>query len=131
MSEFIEKVVAVIRAIPPGKVMSYGQIAVYVGAPRGARQVGRILRNLDKEKLPWWRVINNSGRISIQGSLYNDKHIQKKLLASEGVIVSDAFTIDIEAYRFIATEKQLKQFQLNETYIDTVLRKYFTESQSV
>jgi methylated-DNA-protein-cysteine methyltransferase-like protein len=126
MSEFTQKVIAVIRAIPPGKVMSYGQIAVYVGAPRGARQVGRTMRHFENEQVPWWRVINNSGRITIQGSLYNDRHIQKKLLQSEGVHVTDEFRLDIETYRFIATEKQLKQFQLNETYITTVLRKYFT-----
>ena len=51
--------------IPYGRVVSYGQVAAYVGVPRGARQVGWTLRRLEDIDIPWWRVINNEGRISI------------------------------------------------------------------
>jgi methylated-DNA-protein-cysteine methyltransferase related protein len=97
---FKEKVLKVVRSVPPGYVVSYGQVALEADAPRSARQVGWILnRNGDKGDVPWWRVINNSGRISIKGSDYN-ACMQKELLEKEGVKVSKLFEIDIEKYRY-------------------------------
>lgn len=59
--EYAEAVLAVIEAIPPGRVMTYGDIAEYVGRG-GPRQVGRVL-SLDGSSVPWWRVVNASGRL--------------------------------------------------------------------
>lgn len=54
-----------VRDIPPGRVASYGQIAELAGIPRGARQVGYVLRQLpDGHDLPWHRVITATGRIA-------------------------------------------------------------------
>src|SRR4051812_746362 len=118
MSEFKERMIAVIRSIPPGHVMSYGQVAAYMGIPRAARQVGWTLRSIESSvNLPWWRVLNNSGRISIDGNLYNDKHIQRKLLEAEGIIILDNYTLDINKYRFIPSDKALQQMQLDAEYI--------------
>jgi methylated-DNA-protein-cysteine methyltransferase related protein len=126
MSPFKEKVIQVIRLVPYGKVVSYGQVAAYVGAPRAARQVGWILRGLENTvDLPWWRVINNSGRISIDGSLHNDKYLQRKLLQAEGVVVLENFTLDMEQYRYIAEDKTLKKLKLPEEYILMLHEKYF------
>ena len=59
MNPFTERVINIIKSIPIGKVMSYGQIAKVAGSPRGARQVVRILHSMsEKHKLPWHRVIN-------------------------------------------------------------------------
>lgn len=124
-SEFTKKVISVIQSIPYGRVVSYGQVAAYVGVPRGARQVGWTLRSLEETvDIPWWRVVNNTGRISIEGNLHNDKTLQKKLLEQEGIIVNDDFTFAIEAYRFKADSALLKQWQLSETYRQKVLEKY-------
>lgn len=125
-SEFKNKMIQVIRWTPRGKVVSYGQVAVYVGVPRAARQVGRILRSLEgKIDLPWWRVVNNAGRITIKGNLYNDQEIQKKLLEAEGILVRDDFTFDINAYRFYPSRELLKKMGLNKEYLTMIHEKYF------
>lgn len=98
MTKFSEVVLAIIKSIPKGNVASYGQIALIAGQPRAAREVGWILNQQSDDKTPWWRVINNSGRISIKHSEYSAV-LQKELLEKEGVKVSDNFDIDIEKYR--------------------------------
>ncbi len=98
---FREKVIAAVQTVPYGTVVSYGQIALMIGAPRAARQVGWMLNSCEGVvDLPWWRVINNAGRISIKGTKYNDANLQRRLLESEGIPVSDHYELDIEKYRF-------------------------------
>ncbi|MBW7931632.1 MAG: MGMT family protein [Gammaproteobacteria bacterium] len=58
------RIYAVVTAIPPGVVASYGQVAAQAGLPRGARQVGRALAQCPPG-LPWHRVVNAAGRISL------------------------------------------------------------------
>lgn len=100
MSEFRDKIISVVYQIPKGKVASYGQIALYVDAPRAARQVGWVLNKCgEAPSFPWWRVINNAGRISIKGSEYSAIE-QKSRLESEGIKVSENLEIDIEKYRW-------------------------------
>ena len=98
MTKFSETVLAIVKSIPKGKVASYGQIALLAGSPRAAREVGWILNQQSDEETPWWRVINNSGRISIKHSEF-DALLQKQLLEKEGIVVSDNFDVDIEKYR--------------------------------
>ena len=102
MSTFREQVILYIQSIPAGKVISYGQAAAAAGSPRAARQVGGILRALSRESgVPWWRVINNQGVISIKGHFEATKELQKNLLQKEGVLVRDGFSIEIEKYRYL------------------------------
>lgn len=127
MSRFKDRVIKIVRLIPSGKVASYGQIALYVGVPRAARQVGWILRSIEtKVDLPWWRIINNAGRITIKGNKYNNQDLQKKLLLSEGIVISDEYTLDINQYRFLPHADLLKKIELKEDYIKVLLKKYFT-----
>lgn len=124
-SPFTQKVIQVVQSIPPGTVVSYGQVAAYIGVPRAARQVGWTLRQIENSvTIPWWRVINNAGRISIEGNLHNDKTLQKKLLQQEGIEVNGDFTLKIEKYRFKADNILLKQWGLPEEYREKVLGKY-------
>jgi methylated-DNA-protein-cysteine methyltransferase related protein len=99
VERFTEVVINIIRHIPSGKVMSYGQIAKVAGSPRGARQVVRILHSMSgKYNLPWHRVINAKGEIGIQ-----DEELfftQKSLLEDEGVQFKGKSTIDMEKYRY-------------------------------
>jgi methylated-DNA-protein-cysteine methyltransferase-like protein len=91
------RIILLIRAIPKGKVASYGQIAALAGSPRGARQVVRVLHSLgEKEKLPWHRVINSAGRISMP----MDGHggLQAALLRKERVEVSGTGAIDLKRF---------------------------------
>lgn len=117
MSTFKNKVIKAVGLIPPGKVASYGQIALLMGAPRAARQVGWILRQIGAEtNIPWWRVINQKGRISIDGNLHADRELQRKLLEADGIEVND-FQVDMEKYRFIPKIQlinQLSNQQINK-----------------
>lgn len=83
MKMFTERIIQVIRRIPKGRVMSYGQIAACAGNPRAARQVSRALHSMsDKHDLPWHRVVNAKGQIVVKNSSR-----QRELLELEGVVV--------------------------------------------
>lgn len=123
MSKFSDKVLKVVKLIPSGKVVSYGQVALYVGVPRAARQVGWILNGLgNSSSVPWWRVVNNKGRISIKSSNYLASE-QKKLLENEGLEIEDNLTFDIEKYRFLPNAKILNKLELDYSYLDLVSQK--------
>ncbi len=122
-SLFKKKVVEIVQMVPHGKVASYGQIAAYIGVPRAARQVGWVLRE-SHEDMPWWRVLNNSGRISIEGNWDADKPLQKRLLEAEGIVISETFCLDIEKYRYHMPMKDLQNLQLTPTYIEGIIAKY-------
>jgi methylated-DNA-protein-cysteine methyltransferase-like protein len=100
---FYHQVYAVVRRIPYGKVTSYGRIAAMLGAPNAARAVGYALRALkdkddsDFEPVPWHRVINSQGRISIVNREHGAQR-QAELLRQEGVTVSDELRINLEIY---------------------------------
>jgi methylated-DNA-protein-cysteine methyltransferase related protein len=80
LTSFEEDVVAVISALQPGDVVTYGEVAVEAGYPGAARAVGTVLRN--SEGLPWWRVVGAGGRIRTP-----DPVLQIRLLTDEGVLV--------------------------------------------
>lgn len=124
MSPFRDRVIDIVRSVPYGKIVSYGQVALYCGLPRAAREVGWVLNGTEgKVDLPWWRVINNKGLITISGTQYSTRDTQRKLLQSEGVEVSDQYEVDMEKYRFHPSDEQLRKFQLSDAYIKTIIRK--------
>jgi methylated-DNA-protein-cysteine methyltransferase-like protein len=103
MKDFRARVLYFIKKVPPGKVVSYGQVAAAAGSPRAARQVGGILRTVgEADGIPWWRVVNNKGVISIKGNWTANKEQQRNLLAQEGIEISENFTIDMVRYRYKA-----------------------------
>ncbi len=107
---FKDKVYEAVGKVPKRKVVSYGQVAAFCGSPRAARQVGWMLRLLKHEKpsaktVPWWRVVNNKGVISIKGNLSSTKHLQKTLLEKEGIVVSSDFEVDMLKYRYNLLKK--------------------------
>lgn len=124
MTKFQEAVLRVVRLVPPGKVVSYGQVAAYVGAPRAARQVGWTMRSMEgTPDFPWWRVLNNAGIITIKGNRFNDAQQQAELLQAEGVVVEN-YALDMAAYRFRPSAAELASLKLEPEYIQTVLTKY-------
>lgn len=94
---FRARVLAVIRAVPPGRVVSYGQVALWAGRPGAARAVGGILRRLGEEEseVPWQRVINARGGISTYK--VGSGELQVALLRAEGVPVRGG-TVDLRRY---------------------------------
>lgn len=98
MNPFTSRVIETIKGIPAGKVMTYGQIAEVSGNPRSARQVSRILHSMSRNyNLPWHRVINSKGYISLTGEGYE---LQKKLLEEEGVRFMINGRIDLGEYLY-------------------------------
>ena len=94
---FTARVVRVIRAIPRGKVATYGQVAALAGSPLGARQVVRVLHSLSrKERLPWQRVINSRGWISLPRGAGFER--QRALLRAEGVKVTTDGAVDFKRF---------------------------------
>jgi methylated-DNA-protein-cysteine methyltransferase-like protein len=88
LEELSERIVEAIRAIPRGRVATYGQIAALAGAPGSARRVAWLLHSSSrKRRLPWHRVIGASGRVSLpQGGGYE---LQRALLEAERVAFRD------------------------------------------
>lgn len=84
MEEFSQAVYQIVAAIPKGKVASYGQVAKLAGYPNHSRHVGKLMGRLPKgSKIPWFRVINSQGKISlVPGPAYEK---QQSLLLAEGV----------------------------------------------
>ncbi|MDR9827944.1 MGMT family protein [Vibrio sp. FNV 38] len=98
MNEFLAQIFAVIHQIPHGKVSTYGDIAKFAGYPGYARQVGAALKKLPQgSKLPWHRVINSQGKISLQG---NDLSRQMAELRQEGVLVAEGGKVALRQYRW-------------------------------
>ena len=98
------KIIKAIKSIPKGKVASYGQIARLAGNPRAARQVSWVLHSCSKkEKLPWHRVVNSKGRISLP--LENGYFRQKRLLQKESVAFDHYDNIDLSKFQFQSKNK--------------------------
>ena len=89
------RVYALVRAIPPGRVVSYGMVARALGMPRGARTVGWALRACPRD-VPWHRVVNAQGKISLRSSGGHDR--QRALLRREGVRFDRQGRIDLERF---------------------------------
>ncbi|QST01269.1 methylated-DNA--[protein]-cysteine S-methyltransferase [Pontibacillus sp. ALD_SL1] len=98
MQPFTKEVIKIIKAIPKGQVMSYGQIAKVAGNPRAARQVARILHSMShKENLPWHRVVNVKGEIVVGGE--EASFTQRDTLEEEGVQVQNG-KVSLSRYRY-------------------------------
>jgi methylated-DNA-[protein]-cysteine S-methyltransferase len=82
---FTRKVLAVLRRIPVGRVISYGGVARLAGKPRAARAVGNIMREARVPGLPYHRVIAAGGRL---GGYGGDLGLKRALLVAEGLTVS-------------------------------------------
>lgn len=94
---FHQRVIDIIKSIPKGKVATYGQIAALASNPRGARMVVRVLHSSSKkENLPWHRVINSKGRISLSPG--SGLEVQKALLKKEGIVFKDDDSIDLKGF---------------------------------
>ncbi len=100
-SEFTQIVIDLISSIPRGRVTTYGALAAAAGNPRGARVVVWVLNSSsERENLPWHRVINSKGGISLKPGYGFE--LQKQLLEYEGINVSDDGFIDLKKYLWVS-----------------------------
>jgi methylated-DNA-protein-cysteine methyltransferase-like protein len=96
-THFTELVCELVSIIPSGQVASYGQIAVLIGQPRAARQVGGVA-HFGPETLPWHRVVRSDGGLA--SGYPGGMAAQRAHLETEGIVVSDDFTIDMSQYQW-------------------------------
>lgn len=96
-SDSHRRIYAVVGNIPEGKVATYGQIATLAGLPRQARLVGYALHSCPKN-LPWHRVINAQGRISLPSDA-TSAMMQRRRLQAEGITFLGG-KIELARYRW-------------------------------
>ncbi len=100
MSDSYERIYATVRRVPRGKVATYGQIAALAGLPRHARQVGYALHALPPgSRVPWHRVVNAKGQISLRAELYAE-NVQRVLLEQERVVFNERGQISLERFQW-------------------------------
>lgn len=99
---FTERVYAVVREVPPGRVITYGAIARVLGEPRKAREVGWALA-MAQDGLPAHRVINARG--DIPGGHASQRYLRHRtLLEGEGVVFTGDGRVDLERYLWLPDE---------------------------
>jgi len=98
MSSFYELVYQTVARVPEGQVVTYGQIAHYLGNPSGSRAVGWAMRQCSPE-LPWHRVINAQGRPSTRERT-GYPHLQRSLLEAEGIVFKPDGSLSLQEYRW-------------------------------
>lgn len=95
-----QRVYAFLRQIPPGKVVTYGQIAEHLGNRRLSRAVGNILhQNPDPSRNPCHRVVNRQGRLS-DAYAFGGAAAQRARLEAEGIVFQPDGTVDLGKYGF-------------------------------
>jgi methylated-DNA-protein-cysteine methyltransferase-like protein len=95
--DFTAEIIRVIKSIPRGKVATYCQIAYLTGFYPSVRRVVWILHSCsEKEGLPWHRVVNRKGTISLKAGAGYEK--QKEMLKNEGIVFDERDRIDLERY---------------------------------
>ncbi len=98
MNPFYHRIYRVVRHIPKGRVATYGVVARLAGRPGAARTVGWALSALPEENdVPWWRVINLAGRISLS-SQDHSAVLQRALLLREGVRFAAGGAVNLGIY---------------------------------
>jgi methylated-DNA-protein-cysteine methyltransferase-like protein len=107
VSEFNDKVYEIVRRIPYGRVMTYGQIAGLLGIPRAARAVGWALHAVPSEaNVPCQRVVNRYGGLA-SGYGWGGQAAHRLDLLAEAVEISDEFTVDLKKYQWWPDESEL------------------------
>jgi methylated-DNA-protein-cysteine methyltransferase related protein len=93
-----ERVYEIVRQIPAGKVMTYGQLAIILGEGYTARTVGYVMHG-SPDDVPWQRVINSQGKCST-GKLTIPINLQQELLEAEGIVFSESGKCDLRALQW-------------------------------
>ena len=97
-SLFYTRIYELVAQIPPGRVATYGQIALLAGNPMAARQVGYAMSGAPVElKLPCHRVINRLGELAPEHA-FGGYEIQRMLLEGEGITFLDNGRVDLKQH---------------------------------
>jgi len=99
-----DQVYEIVKRIPKGRVMNYGQIAGLLKRPLSARAVGWALHSCP-QGLPWHRVVNAAGRCSSDGTGAHPPGLQQALLEAEEIKFGSNGALDLERYRYRITPR--------------------------
>jgi len=122
-SEFSNKVYEIVRMIPPGRVMTYGQIAVLLGLPRAAQAVGWALHwAMDEANTPCQRVVNRYGGLA-QGYGWGGQAAHRADLEADEVEVRPDMTVDLERYQWWPTPAEIARLKLSPQALENLNRK--------
>lgn len=94
-----ERVYEIVRQIPAGRVMTYGQIADILGEGYTARTVGYVMHGADTENVPWQRVINSKGSCST-GRMTMPLNLQQQMLEADGVKFDEKGRCDLKSVQW-------------------------------
>ena len=95
------RIYAVVARVPHGRVVTYGQVAALAGLPRQARLVGYAMHGLpDGSKLPWHRVINAQGKVSVRSFAGPSEGLQRHMLEDEGVTFDAKERVSLKKFRW-------------------------------
>jgi O-6-methylguanine DNA methyltransferase len=103
VTRFHDRVIAVVRRIPPGRVASYSEVAALAGRPRAARAVGNIMKSCRRRDVPCHRVIAAGGRL---GGYGGHVALKRALLVAEGVVVAGGRVRELERVRWPAAGRR-------------------------
>jgi methylated-DNA-protein-cysteine methyltransferase related protein len=92
--DFKNRVLEIVKEIPEGRVMTYGQIAALAGASWAAWEVGQVA-HYGPSELPWQRVVNKKGGLA-SGYTSGGREAQKRELEAEGIQVDEDYRVDID-----------------------------------
>lgn len=110
MKSFNQKVYEIVKKIPCGMVMSYGQIARLAGQPRASRAVGYAMHAVKQEKLPCHRVVFKDGSLA-KDFIFGGKDKQYKMLKAEGITFARGRKIKMEKHCWDAAEIEFEMFE--------------------
>jgi methylated-DNA-protein-cysteine methyltransferase-like protein len=99
---FHQRVFALVKKVPKGRVTTYGDVAIALGSVAVARHIGFALAALRNDEVPWQRVINSQGRISFPVDSEQYRR-QKALLLAEGVVFDERDRVDLARLRWLFT----------------------------
>ena len=98
--DLMQGILEYLLTIPPGKVVTYKQVAEYLGNPGYARIVGNLLHvNPDPERFPCFKVVNHQGKLA-KNFGFGGAEAQKMRLERDGVEVSDDYRVDLDKYQW-------------------------------
>jgi len=106
--QYRERVYKVVRRIPRGRVMTYGQLAYILGEGYTPRTVGFVMHGADERKTPWQRVINSQGRCST-GRIVLPSDKQQRMLEREGVKFDAGGRCDLKTYLWHPDEEKIEK----------------------
>jgi methylated-DNA-protein-cysteine methyltransferase-like protein len=117
-----ERVYEIVRRIPRGRVMTYGQIAYILGKGYTPRTVGFVMHSANDSKIPWQRVINSQGRCST-GRIVLPSDMQQRLLEREGVKFDASGRCDLQTFLWHSEQEKPARAKTAKTRTKLYRRK--------